>query len=54
MIFSTFLFIGCFVLTEPLVKMFASGFEGKTLTLAVKFTRITLVSMYAYSAYLYF
>ena len=32
--------------TEPLVKMFASGFEGDTLVLAVKFTRISLFGIY--------
>lgn len=32
--------------TKPLVKIFASGFEGKTLELAVSFTRIGLVGIY--------
>lgn len=34
------------VFTMPLVKIFASGFEGETLELAVKFTRISLVGIY--------
>lgn len=32
--------------TEPIVKLFASGFEGETLSLAVNFTRITLAGIY--------
>jgi len=32
--------------TENLVRIFASGFEGETLALAVKFTRISLTGMY--------
>ena len=44
--------------TKPLVKVFASGFEGETLELAVRFTRIGLVGIYftgiinVYSGYL--
>lgn len=32
--------------TGPLVKMFASGFEGNTLELAIRFTRISLFGIY--------
>ena len=32
--------------TEPLVKIFASGFQGETLDLAVRFTRISLLGIY--------
>jgi putative peptidoglycan lipid II flippase len=35
-----------FIFTEVLVKIFASGFEGDTLILAVKFTRIGLLGIY--------
>ena len=34
------------ILTEPLVKLFAAGFEGETLALAVKFTKISLFGIY--------
>lgn len=33
------------IYTEPIVKVFASGFEGTTLTLAVKFTRISMMGI---------
>mgnify|MGYP000866754191 CR=1 FL=1 len=32
--------------TEPLVKLFASGFEGETLRIAIQFTKIGLVGIY--------
>lgn len=32
--------------TEPIVKLFASGFDGETLDLAVVFTRISLIGVY--------
>ncbi|AEE91889.1 Integral membrane protein MviN [Tepidanaerobacter acetatoxydans Re1] len=32
--------------TGPLIKMFASGFEGNTLELAIRFTRISLFGIY--------
>ena len=35
-----------FIFTEPLVKLFASGFEGETLQMAVRFTKINLVGIY--------
>ncbi len=34
------------VLTEPVVKLFASGFSGETLVLAVNFTRITVFGVF--------
>ena len=47
-----------FVFTEPLVKVFAMGFEGETLKVAIDFTRITITSIvftglsYVMTAYL--
>jgi len=32
--------------TDSIVKLFASGFEGETLTLTVKFTKISLLAIY--------
>ncbi|MFZ3591237.1 murein biosynthesis integral membrane protein MurJ [Bacillus sp. DJP31] len=49
--------IGIFF-TEPIVKLFASGFSGQTLELAIVFTRISLLGLffsgliYVYTAYL--
>lgn len=46
------------IFTEPIVKLFASGFEGENLTLAVNLTKITIFSIYfsgliyVYTAYL--
>lgn len=34
------------VFTQPVVKLFASGFSGETLELAVRFTRITVFGVY--------
>ena len=34
------------IFTEPIVKLFASGFEGETLDLAVRFTKISLFGIY--------
>lgn len=45
-VISTILFIFGLIFTAPLVKLFASGFEGETLELAVKFTKISLAGMY--------
>lgn len=42
----TALFIFGLAFTVPIVKLFASGFEGETLELAINFTRVTLVGMY--------
>ncbi|PLR73526.1 murein biosynthesis integral membrane protein MurJ [Bacillus sp. UMB0728] len=52
------IFIISFIFTQPIVKLFASGFNTETLELAVIFTRITLVSVffsgliYVYTAFL--
>lgn len=43
---STLVMIIGFIFTEPLVKIFAFGFENDTLLLAIKFTRISLISIY--------
>lgn len=56
--FSMFVFVFSILFTEPLVKLFASGFEGDTLKLAVSFLRITIITMfftgliYLFSGYL--
>lgn len=47
-----------FIFTEPLVKVFAMGFEGQTLKIAIDFTRITIIGIvftglsYVMTAYL--
>ncbi|MFB6801742.1 murein biosynthesis integral membrane protein MurJ [Peribacillus butanolivorans] len=46
MLFCTIIVIFGLSYTELLVKVFASGFEGETLALAVKFTRISLIGVY--------
>lgn len=40
------IFIGI-LYTEQIVRLFASGFRGETLSLAIKFTKIALFGMYA-------
>ena len=45
-IISTLIFLFGLIFTLPLVKIFASGFTGETLDLAVKFTRIGLAGIY--------
>lgn len=35
------------IFTEPVVKLFASGFKGKTLQMAINFTRIVIFTIYA-------
>lgn len=42
----TVIFLIVFIFAVPIVKVFASGFTGETLTLAVKFTRIGLAGIY--------
>lgn len=42
----TIIIIFGLIFTEPIVKLFASGFEGETLSLAVRFTRIGLFGIY--------
>lgn len=57
-LFTGIMFILGIVFTEPLVKIFASGFSGETLELAVLFSRITMGSIffvaltYIFSGYL--
>jgi putative peptidoglycan lipid II flippase len=46
LVICSIIFIIGVVFTEPIVKLFASGFEGHTLKLAIIFTRITLVGVY--------
>ena len=46
LIICTALVIFGLVFTAPLVKLFASGFEGETLDLAIKFTRISIAGIY--------
>ncbi|WP_122641317.1 murein biosynthesis integral membrane protein MurJ [Romboutsia sp. Marseille-P6047] len=54
-----FLAILGFIFTEPLVKIFAMGFEGETLNVAINFTRITIIGIvftglsYVMTAYLH-
>lgn len=45
-IISTIILILGIIFSEPIVKLFASGFEGSTLSLTIKFTRISLISIY--------
>lgn len=45
-IFCTIVIILSYIFIEPIVKIFASGFNKEAFTLAVKFTRISLVSIY--------
>lgn len=46
LVICTVLFVLGTIFTIPLVKIFASGFEGETLELAVRFTRISLAGIY--------
>jgi len=46
LILCTILIILGLIFTKPLVKLFASGFTGETLTLAVNFTRISFIGIY--------
>ncbi len=43
---SSVLFIFGLIFTAPLVKLFASGFEGETFKVAIRFTRVSLIGMY--------
>jgi putative peptidoglycan lipid II flippase len=45
-IITTILIMIVLVFTEPVVKVFASGFTGETLVLAVRLTRISIFSLY--------
>jgi putative peptidoglycan lipid II flippase len=46
MVICTIIFILGFLFTNQIVKVFASGFQGDTLALTVKFTRISLFGMF--------
>src|SRR5206468_3687687 len=46
LVICTIIFITGLIYTEPIVKLFASGFKGDTLDLTVSFTRVTLVGVY--------
>lgn len=46
MVLCTAMLVVGIVFTAPLVKVFAAGFSGETLELAIKFTRIGLTDMY--------
>lgn len=46
LLLSTFILIISIMFTQPIVQLLASGFKGETLTLAVKFTRISLIGIY--------
>lgn len=46
MIFCTLLIVIILVFTVPIVRLFASGFEGETLSLTVSFTRISIIAIY--------
>lgn len=57
--FLSIIVIASILFTEPLIKVFASGFEGETLELTAKFVRISIFSVYfifltrLFSAYLH-
>ena len=46
MVLCTIIIVFVFLLTKPIVKMFALGFKGETLALAESFTRITTLGVY--------
>ncbi|MGE8078370.1 murein biosynthesis integral membrane protein MurJ [Peribacillus loiseleuriae] len=46
LIICTIIVILVFIFTEPIVRLFASGFEGEVLNLTVTFTRISIFSVY--------
>lgn len=46
LIVSSIIIILGLLFTEQLVRLFANGFEGETLALAVKFTKISLIGIY--------
>lgn len=46
MISSTIIVVLGLLYTDVIVKIFASGFKGETLVLAINFTRITLIGIY--------
>lgn len=46
LIVCTIIVVVTLIFTEPIIKIFASGFEGATLDLAILFTRISIFSIY--------
>lgn len=46
LLISTVIVVLVLVFTQPIVKLFASGFSGETLELAVNFTRISVLGVY--------
>jgi putative peptidoglycan lipid II flippase len=46
LIICTIIFMLGMIFTDSVVKLFASGFEGKTLELTIQFTRISLAGVY--------
>ncbi len=42
----TLLILFCLIFARPLIRLFALGFEGETLVLAITFTRISLLGIY--------
>jgi len=46
LILSGFIFVIGFIFSQEIVKVFATGFDNKTLTLAVTFMRIMLASIF--------
>ena len=45
-ILCTFIVFSGFIFTEQIVRIFASGFQGETLVLAIKFTRLSIFAIY--------
>ncbi|WP_281863062.1 murein biosynthesis integral membrane protein MurJ [Planomicrobium okeanokoites] len=46
MLLCTVIVVVVFIFTKPLIFLFASGFQGETLEMAILFTRISIVSVY--------
>lgn len=46
LVLSSIIIVLGLMFTEPLVKLFATGFSGETLAIAVKFTKISLIGIY--------
>lgn len=46
LLFCTFIVAFVLIFTEPVVKLFASGFTGETLALTIKFTKISIIGIY--------
>jgi len=46
LVFCTIIVVAGFIFTKPLVLLFASGFSGEALELAIQFTRINIFAIY--------